>query len=87
MWVTCQIHTLLVVVLLMSGFVLLDIILINIGHKGAGILGLSILPLVPVWYFAVSYAERTGKLRAEVRINRASPIELGRRQEPESEEK
>jgi len=62
MWLASQIHTALVIVLLMSGFVLLDIILINIGHKAAGTVGLALLPMIPIWYFAVSYAERTGRL-------------------------
>jgi len=63
-WLAGQIHTALVLILLIAGFVILDIILINIGKKGAGIVGLALLPLIPIWYVAVSVAERAGVLRA-----------------------
>jgi len=63
MWLASQIHTALVIIFLIAGFVLLDIILLNIGDKGAGILGLTLLPIIPIWYSVVTYAEKTGKLR------------------------
>ena len=46
----------------MAGFIILDVILINLGDKGAGILGLALLPLIPIYYAALSYAEKTGRL-------------------------
>lgn len=62
MWLLSQIHTILVVLFLMAGFIILDVILINLGDKGAGILGLALLPLIPIYYAALSYAEKTGRL-------------------------
>lgn len=47
--------------LIMGGFTVLNIILMNIGRKAHGIAGIVLLGLIPAWYVLVSYAEETGK--------------------------
>lgn len=56
---------------------MLDIVLINIGRKAVGVIGIALLYLIPVWYFCVSYAENTGMM---YHIPRDS-IERGEEQE------
>ena len=62
----CKIHTTLLAALLIAGFTLLYIVLIVIGKKTVGIIGIVLLYLMPVWRLAIEYAERTGKLTSEL---------------------
>lgn len=47
----------------MGGFTILNVILMNIGRKVYGIVGIVLLGLIPAWYILVSYAEGTGQLQ------------------------
>ena len=60
--VLCQIHIWAVVALLMVGFVVLNVLLINFEQKGVGYAGIAMLGLIPVWYIAISFLEVTGFL-------------------------
>ena len=55
----------------MGGFVILDIVLISIGRKAAGIVGIALICLIPVWYILVEHFERTGQLGEPI------PIQIG----------
>jgi len=58
----CKLHTYVICALIMGGFTVLNIILMNIGRKAHGIAGIVLLGLIPAWYVLVSYAEETGNL-------------------------
>ena len=71
----CKAHTAIIVSLIMAGFTILDIVLINIGKKAVGIVGIVLLYLIPAWYFCVSYAEKTGMMH-HVPSGRIEGVEL-----------
>ena len=50
----------------MGGFNMLDIVLIKIGKKAVGIVGITLLYLIPAWYVCVSYGEETGILHHHI---------------------
>lgn len=58
----CQIHVWLVVGLLMAGFMVLNILLINIEEKQIGYVGITLLGLIPLWYLSLSFLEINGVL-------------------------
>jgi hypothetical protein len=58
----CVAHTVAVIILLMAGFVLLNAVLIIIGHKVVGISGIALLGIIPLWYSGMTYLEFTGQL-------------------------
>lgn len=61
----CVIHTTAIIGLLIGGFILLDLVLISIGQKAIGIVGITLLGIIPVWYFGISMIEvESGSLRA-----------------------
>jgi hypothetical protein len=74
----CKLHTYLICALIMGGFTVLNIILMNIGRKAHGIAGIVLLGFIPVWYVLVSYAEETGNL--ELRAKRQIAVDAGRNQ-------
>jgi hypothetical protein len=69
--IVCQVHTFVMSGLIMGGFVILDIVLISIGRKAAGIVGIALICLIPVWYILVEHFDRTGQLGEPV------PIQIG----------
>lgn len=56
--IVCYIHTFSIVVLLIAGFVVLDAVLIAIGHRIAGIFGLGLLILIPFWFIGIYLFEK-----------------------------
>lgn len=62
----CQVHTVLILASLTAGFVVLNIVLITVKRKVAGIIGIVMLGVVPLWFLAVRYAESTGVLGVPV---------------------
>jgi hypothetical protein len=69
----CKTQTILIVALIITGFTMLDIVLINIGKKTVGIAGIILLYLIPLWYVIVSYGEKTGILHHVPRGNIEGP--------------
>ena len=63
----CQVHTYLICLLIMGGFVVLNVILMNIGKRVYGIAGIVLVSLIPIWYILVSFAEKTGDLNLAAR--------------------
>lgn len=56
----------LVIVLLVGGFVVINIVMINFGQKPIGIVGIvSIVGIVPLWFAGLKCLERTGMLDHE----------------------
>jgi hypothetical protein len=68
--IICQAHTVIMSGLIMGGFIILDIVLISIGRKAAGIVGIALVCLIPVWYVVVRHCERTGKVGEPIPIDR-----------------
>jgi len=67
--IVCQVHTFIMSGLIMGGFIILDIVLISIRRKAAGIVGLALVCLIPVWYVLVRHYERSGKLGEPIPID------------------
>ena len=62
----CQMHVWLVIALLVGGFVVINIVMINFGQKPIGIVGIvSIAGIVPIWFLGLKYLERIGVLDHE----------------------
>ena len=62
----CVLHTTVIIGLLIGGFILLDLVLISIGQKAIGIVGITLLGIIPVWYFGISVIEaESGSLGAD----------------------
>jgi hypothetical protein len=64
--IACMFHIALIILLLLAGFALLNVVLINIGQKAVGIVGNALLCLVPVWFFVVTYVEWIKKRKTNV---------------------
>jgi len=59
----CQLHIWLVILLLLAGFVVLNVVVMNFGQRSVGLAGIvSLSVIVPVWFMSVHFMERTGKL-------------------------
>lgn len=58
----CIIHTWFVIALLIAGFVLLNIVLMNVGQRALGIVGITLLGVIPVWYYCITLMENAGHL-------------------------
>jgi hypothetical protein len=59
----CQIHVWIVIVLLVGGFVVINVVMINFGQKPVGIAGIvSIAGAVPMWFLGLKYLEDHGYL-------------------------
>lgn len=64
--IICQMHVWLVIALLVGGFVVINIVVINFGQKPIGIVGIvSIVGIVPIWFVGLKYIESTGMLDHE----------------------
>lgn len=61
-----QLHIWLVIVLLVGGFIVINIVMINFGQKPVGVAGIaSLAGIIPIWFASVHFLERSGKLDHE----------------------
>ena len=77
----CKMHTYLICVLVMAGFIVLNIILMNIGRKAHGIAGIVLVGIIPIWYVLVSSAEETGNLTLAGNLRKTAVDPEGGRQD------
>jgi hypothetical protein len=62
----CQLHVWLVILLVLAGFIVINIVMINFGQRGVGIAGIvSLTVAVPTWFLVLMYLENTGKFDHE----------------------
>lgn len=62
----CQMHVWLVILLLVAGFVVINVVMMNFGQKSVGIAGIaSLAGIVPCWFLGLQYLEKTGLLDHE----------------------
>lgn len=62
----CQMHIWLIISLVLAGFLVVNVVMINFGQKAIGITGIiSLVVLVPVWFVVLMYLEKSGKLGHE----------------------
>jgi len=66
----CQIHVWTVIGLLIAGFVVLNILVIQFGQLSVCIAGISLLGVIPFWFAGFLYGERTEWWGKEVRPQR-----------------
>jgi hypothetical protein len=59
----CQMHVWLVIFLLVAGFVVINVVMMNFGQKSVGIVGIaSLAGVIPIWFVGLGYLEKTGLL-------------------------
>jgi len=69
MSIICQAHTYATIVLIIVGVLILNIVLLAVGQKPAGIIGIILLSLIPVWYGCIWYLESRDRLGNPVPIS------------------
>ena len=60
--IICQGHIVLMILLISAGFVVLNLVLINIGRKAVGVTGIATVGVVPIWFVCERTAEALGTL-------------------------
>jgi hypothetical protein len=59
----CQMHVWLVILLVLAGFIVVNVVMMNFGERAIGIAGIVSLGVaVPTWFLVLMYLENTGKL-------------------------
>jgi hypothetical protein len=66
----CQIHVWAVIGLLMAGFAVLNVLIIQFGQMSVCIAGNCLLALIPFWFIGLRYGEKTEWLGLEIRPQR-----------------
>ena len=57
-WGACRIQAMVMLLLLIAGFAILDFVLIAIGKKSVGYIGIALLCIIPAWFCFIAYLER-----------------------------
>lgn len=66
----CQIHVYTVIILLVAGFVVMNVLIIQFGQSSVCIAGISLLGVIPFWFVGLQVAERTEWFGKEIRPQR-----------------
>ena len=72
-------HVWLVILLLVAGFVVINVVMMNFGQTPVGIVGIASLGgVIPIWFVGLGYLEKTGWLDHDTSTTMAeNPTGLG----------
>jgi hypothetical protein len=57
----CQMHVWLVILLVLAGFIVINVVMMNFGERAIGIAGIvSLVVAIPTWFLVLMYLESNG---------------------------